>query len=122
MDKTTRNILQAEAFLEFSAKESFGEFLARVNGSRNWVVSARLTENLRERGFDVAIPPKRYAAWREQWEREQFGGTLESITAAAPDMLAALKKLRPFLVTYGRGEHLQKMIELTDTAIAKAIA
>lgn len=44
------------------------DHLAATLGTRDWCVTARLTERLRAKGYTIAITPRRYAQLRTQWE------------------------------------------------------
>lgn len=56
----------------------FRAFIDRQAGTPNWVVASKMSSDLRQRGFDTVVPPRQFAAMRENWEamspqtREQF--------------------------------------------------
>lgn len=46
----------------------FSDYVAARSGSQNWVVASRLTPELKERGYDHAVPPTTFARLRENWD------------------------------------------------------
>lgn len=68
---------------------SLSDFLAAELGTRQWVLAPRLTAGLRQRGYDLALSPKRYAALEIEWQRRTCGAPLASLHGAAPALLAA---------------------------------
>lgn len=46
----------------------FREFVAARAGTRDWIVCSRLTENLKGRGYSVAIHPMRFRKWKKDFE------------------------------------------------------
>lgn len=93
---------------------TFSEFLADRLGK------ARLTPRLR-RDYEIAVPQKRFRELEIEWERETYGAPLETLRAAAPDILAALKNTRAMIrsgILVGDGRH--DVTTQIDAAIAKA--
>lgn len=73
------------------APPSFTDWLALRVGTRRWCVARRLTARLREKGYRKAIPASRYAALEQEYERWVYGAPLDTLRAAAPEMLRALR-------------------------------
>ena len=48
---------------------TFNQYLAATLGTRNWCVASRLTDRMRERGYDLAISQKKFAALRIDFDR-----------------------------------------------------
>lgn len=42
-------------------------YVAERAGTRDWVLTARLTDRLRERGFTRAVHPREYKQWEADW-------------------------------------------------------
>ncbi len=64
------------------AKPTFTDWIAAQLGTRKWVVFARLTQRLRDKGYEKAVTPKRYRELMRQFETETghdfFGRKIEA--------------------------------------------
>lgn len=113
----------------------FSEFM-RDRVGPNWVIARRTPRIVRQYGEDViCLTPKRYEELEIDYEKRTGLSAMDPtkpsrfVTAAAGDMLAALKDARLMLHAW-RGsrlsknlpahEELEESIRLCETALAKA--
>jgi hypothetical protein len=97
---------------------SFSDFLRRELGTSRWCVSPRLTQRLREKGYEAAVSQKRMNFLQEQWERERYGALLVQLHDAAPALLEACRTALANLKPKYPSNHL--VIQQLTAAIAAA--
>lgn len=102
--------------------ESFGDYSERKLGTRKWVVAPRLTQRLRDKGYEMAISQRRYRHLETEYETEAHGAPLATLREAAPDMLKAMRAcladLEHYAATHGPGPDVR--LKAYRAAIAKA--
>lgn len=96
---------------------NFGAWLTHRVGGK-WCVAPRMSQRLRDKGYVVALPMARYHELTREWERENYGATLEALRVHAPAMLETLKAIanRP-LPNAHTGGYADVCHELQDLAV-----